>query len=41
MADQIGVRVAVNLEADGNTFRGGDAVYILHMRNAAADREAS
>ena len=40
MVDQIGVCVAVDLEADGDAFGGGDAVYVLDVWDAAADGEA-
>jgi hypothetical protein len=40
VVDQIGVCVAVDLEADGDAFGGGDAVYVLDVWDAAADGEA-
>jgi hypothetical protein len=40
VVDQVGVCVAVDLEADGDAFGGGDAVYVLDVWDAAANGEA-
>ena len=41
MTDQISVCVVVDLEANGDTFGGGGAIYIVYVRNAATDGKVS